>query len=94
MIISENINPYLLSGILSFSLFNQKIFRNIFRRQNFFQERYGDSNFFFIFISIKDVKLKLRIITKNYIVDSTIQFPTKAIFRPMVFTKTIREHRS
>lgn len=39
-------------------------------------------------------KIELRIIIKKYEVDTAIQFPTKSILPPMVFTKTNRQRGS
>ena len=39
-------------------------------------------------------KMKLRIMTKTYAVNLTIEFPTKLILRPKVFTGTTRQRGS
>ena len=44
----------------------------------------GKNFFSKILISKIGVKMKLRIMIKNYAVDSVIQFPTKSILRPIV----------
>ena len=43
-----------------------------------------------ILISIIGNKMKLRIISLKYAVDSAIKFRAKLILRPMVFTETTR----
>ena len=44
-----------------------------------------------ILISIKIVKVTLRITNKKYVVVSAIQFPRKWLFWPMVFKEAIRQ---
>ena len=47
-----------------------------------------------ILVSIKGVKMKSRIMTKNYAIDSVIQVPTKSILRCMVFTEHTHQRGS
>ena len=43
---------------------------------------------------IKGIKIKSKIIKKQYTVDSAKQFHRKSILRPKVFSKTIRQRGS
>ena len=61
-----------------------------------FRGRFFYSKEFFpkILISKNCVKMKLRLKTKKYAVDSEIEFPTKSNFRDSVSTETTRERGS
>ena len=48
----------------------------------------------FFSIPIIGIKMKLKIITKKYWVNSALQFPTKSIIQPMVFKQTVRHRGS
>ena len=61
------------------------------REEIFFKARKCFSK---ILLSIKDVKMNLRMRMKKHAVDLAKEFFTKVIFRPLVFTETTRQRGS
>ena len=59
--------------------------------QNFSEVRDFFPKFRFHEISLKLLKMKLWMISKNYAIDSPLQFRTKSILRPFILTETSRQ---